>query len=182
MHVKKICDVIAPLESKFIRILIEEEKILENFYLLEITESLLQAYRKVHQEISLTRELDTGEVLDEDDDEPPEDYGDQSYDQRTCIYVLNRDTLEREYNMTHMNFFNSNFFNLKQQRMNKAAEGKNGLGEIELGSKKTDAEVFENGKYEQESTEGLKKFKDDFFPKPKIPNRSEPPMLTEGNA
>jgi hypothetical protein len=128
------------------------------------------------------KERDTVEVLDEDDEDPPTTYGDQSYDQRTCIYVLNRETLEREYNMTHMNFFNSNFFNLKLNDLNPASKNKNGRNAIELGKKKADAEVFENGKSDLESPKGLKKFKEDFFQGPNFQNRSEPLMLTEGNA
>jgi hypothetical protein len=81
--------------------------------------------------------------------------------------------------MTHMNFFDSNFFNLKQQGNDKAIKDKNGQIETKLSNKKTFAEVFENGKGGLESPEGLKKFKEDFFPKPKLPDRSGPLMLTE---
>lgn len=118
IHVKKISDIIAPLESKSIQILIEEDKILESFYKLDITETLIESYRKVFADLIMAKDKDSIENMDEEEERPPTNYGDQSYDQRTCIYVLNRETLEREYNMTQMNFFNSNFFNAKPSEIN----------------------------------------------------------------
>jgi hypothetical protein len=119
------------------------------------------------------KERDTVEVLDEDDEDPPTTYGDQSYDQRTCIHVLNRETLEREYNMTHMNFSNS-----IQKKIYGAPKDVNGQSEVELGKKKADAEVFENGNCELESPKGLKKLKEDFFLRQNFQNRSELGMFT----
>ena len=140
IHVKKICDIIAPLESKSIQILIEEDKILENFFELKITEPFLESYKKVYNDLCQLKDKDTNEVLDDDEEEPPTNYGDQSYDQRTCIYVLNRETLEREYNMTQMNFFNSNFFNVKPNELNTVSKGKS-TSELK---KKGPEEIFDS--------------------------------------
>lgn len=129
MHVKKICDKIAPLESKSIQILIENDKILDNFTKLEINPKLIEAYTRIYNELALSKDRECCEFLDEEEDEPPTNYGDQSYDQRTCIYVLNRETLEIEYNMTQMNFFNSNFFN-NMPDFNNAGQGTNSRNSV----------------------------------------------------
>jgi len=110
---------------------------LENFFNLEISETLIESYRKVFTDLVISKEKDTIEQVDDDEEEPPTTYGDQSYDQRTCIYVLNRETLEREYNMTQMNFFNSNFFNAKPSEINQM--NKNEKTELK---KKEENDVF----------------------------------------
>ena len=56
MHVKKICDKIAPLESKSIQILIEEDKILENFFKLDINPKLIEAYTRIYNELALAKD------------------------------------------------------------------------------------------------------------------------------
>merc|ERR1711935_1160786 len=65
--------------------------------------------------------------------------------------------------MTQMNFFNSNFFNLKLNDLNPGPRNGVGTKAIELGKKKADVEVFGSRK-DIESPKGLKKFKEDFFP------------------
>ena len=106
MHVKKICEKIALLESKNIQILIEEDKILENFFKLDINPKLIKAYTNLYNELALQKEREPCDFMD-DEEQEPRNYGDQSYDQRASVHVLNNETLEIEYNMTEMNFFSS---------------------------------------------------------------------------
>lgn len=156
IHVKKICDIISPIESKYIQIMVEEDQIPEGFVRLEINEGVLEAYKELSQDMILATDKDkeSYENLDDDDEEPPTNYGDQSYAQRTCIYILNREMLEREYNMTEMNFFNANFFNIKS-------------GELDLNNKYTKKEMRKQlmgdlFEADVEEHKPVKKLKEDF--------------------
>lgn len=58
MHVKKICNKIAPLESKTIQILIQEEKLLENYFKVDISPKLIEAYVRHYDKLGSSKHRD----------------------------------------------------------------------------------------------------------------------------
>ena len=113
MYTNKIFSKISPLNSNTFQILTEKhEAMLDNFFLLDINAKLLEAYTKIYNENVVVKDKYPCEVDDDEEDKPPSNYGDPN-DDRTYMYVINKESLEKDFNITRMDFFKSNMFNHK---------------------------------------------------------------------
>ena len=76
---------------------------------MDINPSLIETYTRIYYQLALLNARESCKYQDEEYDMPPTNYGDQSYNQRTCVCVLNKEILESEYNLTQASFSKSKF-------------------------------------------------------------------------